>query len=778
MKDELVKLINGLSEDHFNLLVKNYVKEYYKTPHVRITNGPYDGGIDLEIVINEKELRKNIQITVQKSGIDGKIESDLNKARENVKNFDYQKKLDFYTSIAITKSKKNELKKKAETEFDIDLIIIDANTFAEDSSEFKSIRDTLFTIYEIDSTKDFVKVDKRSKILFDVLTSSKDTIEIKKGFVDSFILSFIYQNPGSSLDEIFTTLNPNLNNRFDKRHFESVLNNLRLRRYLISREDKTKYFLSDEKVKEIDQIYQQTFEHEKNLEIEIVSFLKNYALENKANDLVELLKTLYQENYEVDINELKNTNNSFSASLKRIYTDIVKFFTKAGVEESVSAAITKSLLSYCGGNEYLNKLAAGLMFTKLYNSDLLERYLSENKQTILIDTQILLRIVCLLYKSPDQIDEAAFKSVKQFLETIRKYSDRITLITTEDYVGEVVGHLQEAVKLTRFLNLPISPRLGRSKNVFFNYYDLLKKQDLIEDDDSLMDFVGELTKTKNQNFDSESFSENTWKRIVDLLELIDIETISHEFYDNFEKWMKEYESNLAYIRKERSYSARENDLRTILFLSIPKYHTDDSIDPPVFNEPYLITWDSAFYSSRKILRDKNRDFSYWYIYSPLKFADRLSVMNFGVDPKSINYNVISLAETNFNYTSKTTGFFDVISSLFNKKDISELSLISKLIDLKEKTQSISETPDIADVKDDDHSPVLDVLLDLRNHYSSPVSKYRSSDLIKVFETPELEQAIVAILERVVGEFIKRREVNNDLYKDFDQLIEKNETSNE
>lgn len=772
MKEELVKLINGLSEDHFNLLVKNYVKEYYNTPNVRITNGPYDGGIDLEIFVNEKELRKNIQITVQKNGIEGKIESDLNKSRENVKKFDYQKKLDFYTSSTITKSKKNELKKKAETEFDIDLTIIDANTFAEDSSEYKSIRNTLFTIYEIDNSKDFVKVDKRSKILFDVLTSSKDTIEIKKGFIDSFIMSFIYQNPGSSLDDIFNTLSPNLNNKFDKKHFESVLNNLRLRRHLVSKEDKLKYFLSEEKAKEIDQIYQQTFEHEKNLEIELKSFLKNYGLENKANDLVELLKTLYQENYEVDINELKNTNNSFSASLKRIYSDIVKFFTKSGVEEKASASITKSLLSYCGDNVYLNKLAAGLMFTKLYNSDLLERYLNESKQTILIDTQILLRIVCLLYKSPEQIDEPAFKSVKQFLDTIRKYGDRVKLITTEDYVDEVVGHLQEAVKLTRFLNLPISARLGRSKNVFFNYYDLLKNQDLIEEGDSLIDFVNELTKEKNQSFESEDFIENTWKRIVDLLELIDIETINHEFYENFEKWMKEYESNLAYIRKERSYSARENDLRTILFLSIPKNHTDESVDPVVFNEPYLITWDSAFYSSRKILLGKNREFSYWYIYSPLKFADRLSVMNFSVDPKSINYNVISLAETNFNYTSKTTGFFDVISSLFNKKDISELSLISKLVELKERTQSISETPDIADIKDDDHSPVLDVLLELRNHYSSPVSKYRTSDLIKVFETADFEKTIIAIIEKVVDEFVKKKEINSDLFKDFDQLIEK------
>jgi hypothetical protein len=63
-------------------------------------------------------------------------------------------------------------------------------------------------------------------------------------------------------------------------------------------------------------------------------------------------------------------------------------------------------------------------------------------------------------------------------------------------------------------------------------------------------------------------------------------------------------------------------LRTILYLSKPENHI--SIETGHVNEPFLITWDSAFYEFRKALKNYP-GYSYWYIYSPLKFVDRLSV---------------------------------------------------------------------------------------------------------------------------------------------------------
>ena len=67
MNTELENLINTLSIDNFRKLIKEFVKEKYGTPNVRITDGPYDGGNDLEIVKGDNTIKKNIQVTVQKA---------------------------------------------------------------------------------------------------------------------------------------------------------------------------------------------------------------------------------------------------------------------------------------------------------------------------------------------------------------------------------------------------------------------------------------------------------------------------------------------------------------------------------------------------------------------------------------------------------------------------------------------------------------------------------------------------------------------------------------
>src|SRR5580658_9395308 len=110
LKVELSNLISSLSEENFKQLIKSFSKEYYNAQDVRIIDGPFDGGIDLEIRKNRKVIKRNVQITVQKSKIEGKIRFDLAKARKNAKKFDYLKNLDFYYSQKISPIAKRTLK--------------------------------------------------------------------------------------------------------------------------------------------------------------------------------------------------------------------------------------------------------------------------------------------------------------------------------------------------------------------------------------------------------------------------------------------------------------------------------------------------------------------------------------------------------------------------------------------------------------------------------------------------------------------------------------------
>ena len=55
--NEYRNFISSLSEDNFNDLVLSYIKEYYNTKDAYISNGPYDGGNDLIIAVDGKEIK-------------------------------------------------------------------------------------------------------------------------------------------------------------------------------------------------------------------------------------------------------------------------------------------------------------------------------------------------------------------------------------------------------------------------------------------------------------------------------------------------------------------------------------------------------------------------------------------------------------------------------------------------------------------------------------------------------------------------------------------------
>ena len=46
--------------------------------------------------------------------------------------------------------------------------------------------------------------------------------------------------------------------------------------------------------------------------------------------------------------------------------------------------------------------------------------------------------------------------------------------TTSGYLQEVTFHMQQAVGLSRFLSLGYIADLGKSKNIFFNHYMMIK----------------------------------------------------------------------------------------------------------------------------------------------------------------------------------------------------------------------------------------------------------------------------------------------------------------
>lgn len=766
MIKEASKLISTLSELNFKEYIKEYIKSKYKTTQVYIIDGPYDGGNDLEIILsNDKELRKNIQITVQKNNYEKKLIEDLKKAQENVSKYNYLNSLDFYINQNISKETRNELEQLAEVDYNINLKIIDSTILSEEINNYANLISFLYQLHDIKvESSDYF--DKKSKIVFDVLTHNKNSVEIKKNFINSYIYSYLFTNPNSSFDEIYDYLNPILNNSLDKVYFEKEINYLRLKQLIKSGEDKTRFYLSKEKEKEISQLYI-TVENEELIFIgEIEIYLKEKKIELCLEELISFLYKIYQDNYTIDIEEIKQTNSSFSTSLKKSLKDLNSYLITKGIEEEQANETSRKLLEICSTNNFLTKLSTVYLFNNLYNSNKLEKYINSKEQTIIIDTQILIRLLCVIATTNYNFEDPAINSVKILYETLKKYEESIYLQTTYDYIEEVSNHLIEAIKLRRFMELPYINKLGNSKNVFYNNFMELKKNKYLENDDDFLKYVSELINVNYnvlQNEDIESVYDIIQRKIAEIFDIFGFDIIYHQTYNNFQKTKREYEINLTNSSKFRTNKAIQNDLRTIIYLSTKEYHEDEN---GIYNEPYLITWDSAFYSIRhKLTNMLNNEYSFWYIYSPLKFVDRISVMNFNLNPDSINLNIIALTESNFNYSSKTTSFLDVISSFFNKEDVSELTIISKLANLQSETRETNEEKHIEEFNEREENDILvRLLISIRNYFASE-SKFQFNEVIKTFETKENEDKIINIISTA----IKDNDFNK-MHQEFESMI--------
>lgn len=764
--EELRKLIMTLSEDNFKILISDYVKEKYKANSVRIIDGPYDGGNDIEIFVDDKEIKINTQVTIQDKGYEAKLLSDLNKASLNISRYAYVNTLEFYITKLVPKDKRNELIKNARINYNINLIIYDCNTLAQEAESYPSIRSNAYKFHNI-KIKNTYRYDNNDKIIFDLLTLNTDSVAIKKNFLNAYIFSFFFNKPLSTIEDLTKYINPHFNNSLELSYIKKETHGLRQLGVLKSpNSNKDLFELSVEKYEELNKIQEHVFEKEINLFNLIQDFIEVNKIDSEPNEIYDLLLNIYHENFKIDVDEINQTSNSFTHSIRKTFNDIESFFVKKGIKKDESTIFTKKLIEICSKNDFLIKLSSTLMLNNLFCSDKLEAYINNKIPVVFLDTQILIRLVSVLYSDRINFKDMTLESSKLFLSFIYGFNDKIALRTSYDYIKEVTGHLLEAINLNRFLSLSFIDRLGKSNNVFFIAYNEYREMKIIDGETTFLEFLSDLFNIdikRTLRNDLYKLCENT---IINILSKLNIDIIDHPTYTSFHTVSKLYEMSMAKFIGNRSASTKSHDVRTIIHLSNKENFIDKTTS--TFNEPFLITWDNTFYPFRKeLIKSNSKEYSYWYIYSPSKFIDRMSVMNFNLNPSSINLNIISITENSFNISAKTP-FIDVINSFFNNEDIERYKLIHKLSDLQKSTQELDYQNDNNDTNEVDEIDIISVLNYLRKKYSESTENYKFNDLIEVFENNDYEDKIIEIISNTIANRDFNRMVDN-----FNQLINEN-----
>ena len=199
VRDFIQEAIKSLSKDDFDELVRVFQLSYLECSEVINVDGSNDGGNDIKVYKNKKEVKKCIQITVQKMGLDGKLKKDFNKIAEKISRYGYTKKVEVFCSASMSEEKIEELKKIAFDEHEIYLDIYEAKRLSQLNCD--AVKDFIYSLHkDVILKPEQMNIDKATKTLYDLLANGKDTSDIKNCLVDSVIISIL------RLDNFFNIL--------------------------------------------------------------------------------------------------------------------------------------------------------------------------------------------------------------------------------------------------------------------------------------------------------------------------------------------------------------------------------------------------------------------------------------------------------------------------------------------------------------------------------------------------------------------------------------------
>ena len=762
LQEEYKNIISTLSENMFRDFVKEYVKAYWKTDEVEITDGPWDGGVDLVFYKNNVPEKRNIQVTVQDK-YETKLMNDVIKSKKNVDMYSYQSSLYFFISKPISHSKKDELNDKAERDYDISLRIYDANKLACDIERYPKVRAFLMSLF---SPKLLSKptFDIKNKVIYDMFTTGSNVANIKYDFINSFIQYYLLENSKKTIDDIQKQVNTQLTDNLSQKTILSQLD-YQVKRGILVKDNFQRYSLSAttrgefEKLRETSEILLQS------LVLTIQQCLEKYGLHKFTNQVCNKLIELYNAHYNSEIEEISQSRDSKNISEHKVFEDLEGYLKTLPYTGEVNTVVKDILLSV-SDNVYLNKIAVTTMFTNLFKSNSFEEYFSVFKKNIYLDTQVLLQVICWSFKNTDY-DDMQYGAVKYLMQQVTSQKDKVCLLTTREYVEEAVYHLWEAYQLQRLLQIPAITELGPSKNVFFNFYlHLLNIGEAIYADftDFLYDLLGDDISAEGMG--QNEFIHEISGRIEKILEYCGIEVITTRYYDELRVAQKEYDLHLLDKRYSKPRRAQNNDLICMLYLSEECNHINP--DSNLLDEPFFITWDSTFYTFRKKFLNKFKGRSYFYIYTPMKFANRLSVMNLKINTACINYDIISLAENNFKYSNESISFIDTLSSFFRSDDANNWKLGQKLATMRKQQEEDSEISDFS-VGRQVYQPVDVVLKNIKDHYNNDV-KTSFEIIVKIFEKNEIADMIVDIISRGCEIITTNAKLDDNYFQLFDKFI--------
>ena len=224
--------------------------------------------------------------------------------------------------------------------------------------------------------------------------------------------------------------------------------------------------------------------------------------------------------------------------------------------------------------------------------------------------------------------------------------------------------------------------------------------------------------------------------LFDILKLSEIEPISTSSIPDNEGYQRQYDFALSDgVGSKKSQSARHHDLNALLLLS--RFADEEG------QTAYLITWDKTFYKVRESF-SKFKELNEWYIYSPQKFTNTLSVINFQVDVSSVNSGIISIMN-DINAGNEQPSVIDLLSSMFAGKQLKGIDFINAFKQMRQSLLIKEEE------RESNNAIPIDEMLDkVVSHYKSNDQSF--SKFVDLLSSPEYASLIIDVFKDNIDSF--------------------------
>lgn len=642
--------------------------------------------------------------------------------------------IDFFTSVRLTSDMKESLSALALRDFSLSVSIIDGS-FIEQHETFKTLWD---------ETENSRPLDETEKSLYDYLSVSNDSTDIKNGIYYSLLLLIIHKH--GSVTE--TVLKSEMKSRFGRDIVDIRKDIAHLRKVGKIKSDKIE--LTNEETENVRKAENEA----KAVEAEFISRFEELTSLYKLNDhnsILEALRQIYVISSNYDISDGDMTSGKIPDEIRKAYNHLEQLLRMALGDSDVAVTVMSSLLKLCAETAYMQRIGMNTAFLNLYRSSRYEEYMNSQVCEVMLDTPVLINFLCAKSGLPiqDDWDDADYTVVKDLAGYKESQAGRVQFIVPYDYLVETFYEYKKALQLTWFsqFDLPIPPE---STNVFYNFYQFIRKQKEIygeiEGQYSFQNFA------KEMGFPVLNAEDPTLKRkcLTYLRKTIEVYRCNYieeikESYSNFDRVRDVYGVSLEEKGRDKTSYAINADVRQAFYLGNEKCRQENAL-----NEYYFCTWDKTLVPLRDAVAAELLVQKIYSIQTPQALLSKLSFKFFHLAKGSISDTVFTYAEREYSVTTKIRSLYDnILIPYFASVNKGNVRLVVSILDMEKKRWE-EESQEVSRMEK--RTALEDIFLDVIN--TLPKRQLTNQNLRDLFSNQEMNDQIVSLFKQA---FLAKRD---------------------